>query len=135
MLTPTLGGSLLIPGGCGTASVIRLTIARITCYIVVYGLYLLIVKLYIIRVYSRSHSSSSLVIAGTSGGRIVIWSVPWGGANPQLISITAKLPKVQRCPVVSISPSSFLRWHFWQSWVNRWIFIRAYMPSVWDHHE
>ncbi len=63
----------------------------------------------VLRIFPRYHSSTSLVIVGTSIGRLIIWSVPWDinqHKNCVLLAVTPALPRNEVSPVMEIQSAA-----------------------------
>ena len=55
-----------------------------------------------LKVFPRKVVKASLIVAGSSSGRLAVWVAPWSNSEPYLAAVTAELPKRERGPVVDI---------------------------------
>lgn len=55
-----------------------------------------------LKIFPRKVLRASLIIGGSSSGRLAIWVAPWSMSEPYLAAVTPELPKRERGPVVDI---------------------------------
>ena len=55
-----------------------------------------------VTVLPRKVMDASLIIGGSSSGRLAVWVAPWSATEPYLAAVTPELPKRERAPVVDI---------------------------------
>jgi len=55
-----------------------------------------------VTVLPRKVMDATLIIGGSSSGRLAVWVAPWSATEPYLAAVTPELPKRERAPVVDI---------------------------------
>ena len=64
-------------------------------------------RIELLRIFPRTYTNSSLLIAAVHIGIFGAWSVPWTGATPLLLCVSPPLERKNRCDIIDIREGSF----------------------------